>query len=147
MALVAVVAACIVTSWRVPIVSRRVDVGGIAVRRITVTVAIRWITVTVAIRWITVTVAIRWITVIVAIRWIAVTVCPRPQRAADYSSSAARADPATQTPRLRRLGGSKGCCGNTGSRDNGRDRLTHGVLQDVAYSETVRLNGRIETLQ
>src|ERR1700730_9169690 len=50
-----------------PIVSRRVDVGGIAVRRMTVTVAIRWITVTVAIRWITVTVAIRWITVTVAI--------------------------------------------------------------------------------
>src|SRR5207253_7334136 len=112
--LVAVVAACIVTSRRVPIVSRRV-----AIRRITVTV--RRITVTV-----------RRITVTVAIRWIAIAVGLRRQRAADYACGDAGADPATQTSRLRRLRGSKGCCGNTGSRDNGCDRLAHGVLQDIA---------------
>src|SRR6266404_2846036 len=112
--LVAVVAARIITSRRVPIVSRRV-----AVRRITVTV--RRITVTV-----------RRITVTVAIRWIAIAVGLRRQRAADYPCGDAGADPATQTSRLRGLRDSKGCCGNTGSRDNGCDRLAHRVLPDIA---------------
>src|SRR5258708_35201733 len=116
-----VIAARIITPRRVPIVSRRV-----AVRRITVTVR----RITVAVRRITVTV--RRITVTVAIRWIAIAVGLRRQRAADYACGDAGADPATQTSRLRRLRGSKGCCGNTGSRDNGCDRLAHGVLQDIA---------------
>src|SRR2546428_777672 len=105
--LVAVVAACTVTSGRGPIISRRA-----AIRRITVTV--------------------RRITVTVAIRWIAIAVGLRRQRAADYACGDAGADPATQTSRLRRLRDSKGCCGNTGSRDNGCDRLAHGFLQDIA---------------
>src|SRR4030088_1089600 len=105
MGLVAVIAAYIVTSRRVPIVSRRVGV----------------------------TVAVRWVTVTVAVRRIAIAVGLRRDRAADYRCGNAGADPATYTPRLRRLRGNKGCCGNTGSRDNGRDRLAHGgILQDVA---------------
>jgi hypothetical protein len=64
---------------------------------------------------------------------IAIAIGLRRQRAADYACGDAGADPATQTSRLRRLRGSKGCCGNTGSRDNGCDRLAHGVLQDIAH--------------
>src|SRR6266536_2119462 len=113
-----VVSACIVTSRRVPIVSRR---GDVAVRRITVTVAVCRITVTVAVPRITG--AVRRITGTVAIRWIAIAVGPRRQGAAYYACGDPGTDPATQTSRLCRLRGSKGCCGNTGSRDNGCDRL------------------------
>src|SRR6266705_2092212 len=105
-----VVSACIVTSRRVPIVSRR---GDVAVRRITVTVAVCRITVT------------------VAVRWIAIAVSPRRQGAAYYACGDPGTDPATQTSRLCRLRGSKGCCGNTGSRDNGCDRLAQASFKTL----------------
>src|SRR5258705_3313457 len=101
MGLVAVIAAYIVTSRRVPIVSRRV---GVTVAWVAVAVVGR-IAVTVVGR-IAVTVAVRWVTVTVAVRRIAIGL--RRDRAADYRCGNAGADPATYTPRLRRLRGNKG---------------------------------------
>src|SRR5258705_13914834 len=135
-------------------VRRRVGIGGVAVRRITggvARVAVRRITITIAIRWITrgvARVAVRRITVTVAIRRITIAVGRRRDRATNYACGNAGTDPATQTPRLRRSRGSEGRPGNAGSRDDGRNYLTHErVLNDVAsgghFKHEGNLNGTL----